>query len=595
MPEDNMNEIIQNWSTMSMEDLGSSLLDRKAKIEKSARKKARKDEKIEMAMGVLMAGQSIFSNAGNNRIKEMTELGKYDQLQATAQAPALNQMSDLYKIMYGLEDRIQTSTGDEKFKLTKENYMDYVKSNPEFAQQFNLAIQPNVKAMFTKSGFPVEDINTTRFNDVQNQLLPDFLGKMIDERENFETGLTELYKNTEHGTKSYEELLELTTGIVTDDLKLYKAKKLNQDIAQVDAQKRKLFNGKNITDSLSALGFMQEKDGQTNIFKKKEIIEEAWEETMNRLSVDKVLESQMTRILADPANKDYAAKGADDEATITSMSSILDNIETLQETGQAEVGYRKQWRLLGINQLRDLTQELDKSENINTTKVQLLNRSSALYNRLKTDFTFKEAFFDGDAPDDPATVMQAALIYTIGVSVKPEGPLGGTMFSGKRLWGGNNFEYDWDKVDRTIKKFFSVEDGQFKAEQAWYKLKDVDKLGAIQDEYRSIIKNTRFSLEDKKLLTERLVDDVDLSNKIAWWKPDSPFYTGQGGMLLKLIGKGKRYDVFDLSQKKTNEELVDILNSGVDIEEAMLKLQEAVQPDVYGGKIRSRRHIKKRR
>ena len=61
------------------------------------------------------------------------------------------------------------------------------------------------------------------------------------------------------------------------------------------------------------------------------------------------------------------------------------------------------------------------------------------------------------------------------------------------------------------------------------------------------------------------------------------------------MGKGKRYDVFDLSQKKTNKQLIDILNSGVDIEDAMLKLQEAVQPDIYGGKMIRSRVSEKRR
>ena len=62
MAEDKLNDIMQSWDTMDIGELGSSLLQRKGDIAKASAKAAKKDERIAMAMGVLMAGQSLYKN-----------------------------------------------------------------------------------------------------------------------------------------------------------------------------------------------------------------------------------------------------------------------------------------------------------------------------------------------------------------------------------------------------------------------------------------------------------------------------------------------------------------------------------------------------
>ena len=96
MAEDNMNELISNWSSMSMEDLGTSLLSRKSAIDKASRKKAKRDERIGMAMGVLMAGQSIFANAATKRLKEQEKAGAIEILMPTLQSAELWKESGRY-------------------------------------------------------------------------------------------------------------------------------------------------------------------------------------------------------------------------------------------------------------------------------------------------------------------------------------------------------------------------------------------------------------------------------------------------------------------------------------------------------------------
>ena len=60
-------------SGMSMEELGSSLLDRKAQQQKAQRKADKKAQKITNILAGLTAGQAIFKKALNSRMKELDE------------------------------------------------------------------------------------------------------------------------------------------------------------------------------------------------------------------------------------------------------------------------------------------------------------------------------------------------------------------------------------------------------------------------------------------------------------------------------------------------------------------------------------------
>ena len=65
-------------NNISLEDLGSSLLARQAKINKQRQKTARRQQKIAGALAVLGAGQKIFRNALDNRLKEIDNLQLFE-------------------------------------------------------------------------------------------------------------------------------------------------------------------------------------------------------------------------------------------------------------------------------------------------------------------------------------------------------------------------------------------------------------------------------------------------------------------------------------------------------------------------------------
>ena len=115
MAEDNTNleEIISNWDSMDIGELGTSLLARKATMEKAAAKRAKKQEKREMAMGVLMAGQALFANGANKRIAERTAAGQLDQQNSPEQITDLKITGNIYTILDEMEKIEMPSLGSD--------------------------------------------------------------------------------------------------------------------------------------------------------------------------------------------------------------------------------------------------------------------------------------------------------------------------------------------------------------------------------------------------------------------------------------------------------------------------------------------------
>ena len=571
MAENDLNNIMQSWDTMDIGELGSSLLQRKGEIAKASAKAAKKDERIAMAMGVLMAGQALYKNQVNNRQAELDKIHAFDQAQANAQAPAIQQMADLYKVIDDFETSEQARQGNKDFKLTAENYMDYWDNDSQYAEQLKIQIQPTVEKIMTGLDFEIDGIKTPRFRKVQNQILPAVVENMMKNREGFRSGLTQLFGDTKGAgvIMSYEDMLSQATSLTVDELKIIKAKKMSEYKSQYDAQGRKIFNLNNIKNGFKALGKVEEQDGvpdTENIFKKIELFEEEWEDTINNLSVDDLIQTQKNRVLADPSNQDWVPQGQGtaftDERTQIANLITNDDLDNLARAGFINVGMRKKGILektgfSGFNQLENLAEELNDESNLKF-KTQFIDSATGLVARLTKDDTFNRAFFNSDTViTDRTDIRNAAVAYTIGTSVKPQGKLGIPFYSTERFLGGNNFEYDFDTVNRTLNKHFSIKDGQFIAEQAWFKLKDVDRLGAVQDEVRAIINNTRYSKEQKEILTARLVDDIGTSKFVFGFEDTE-------GMAL------------------TNEEIVDLLNAGVDVEDAFRKFKAGVTPEKYG-------------
>ena len=70
--------VLDDYSNMSIDELGSSLLQKKADDERRAAKKSRKNERVQKALGVLLMGQGLMKNQYTKRVKELEDMHKFE-------------------------------------------------------------------------------------------------------------------------------------------------------------------------------------------------------------------------------------------------------------------------------------------------------------------------------------------------------------------------------------------------------------------------------------------------------------------------------------------------------------------------------------
>jgi hypothetical protein len=248
------------------------------------------------------------------------------------------------------------------------------------------------------------------------------------------------------------------------------------------------------------------------------------------------INENIQEILQTAPAKGYHEQAKKDQITRDLVTSKLTaaNLVDLEMAGRIKTGIRQKRRgflrhvppfaLLSMKRspLYTLGDELnqDRNEGIKTT---LVTKSTELFLRLKdpTQKQFNRVFFNGTLIQDEGQLLNAAISYTLGVSVKDYRSITGkgaqfdrwkTGAPRKRPGGPtspfrdiNNFEYNFDTINRTVKAPFKIEDGQFIAEQYFYQLEPISQLKAVKDEFNFILSKTNLSDAQQQILTERLV------------------------------------------------------------------------------------------
>ena len=146
-----MSEIMDNYKDMSVSELGSSLLQRKEERAKEARRSSRKQQNIEQALGLLLAGQAVFKTAYKKREKELDDSLAFELTNNDYQSKEINQLSQIVSTM-------PTDFGDAK--TTDEKTDTFFNSNNLSA--FKQAVQPLIDVKM-KQGFKGTDADFVSF------------------------------------------------------------------------------------------------------------------------------------------------------------------------------------------------------------------------------------------------------------------------------------------------------------------------------------------------------------------------------------------------------------------------------------------------
>tara|TARA_R110000737_G_scaffold97605_1_gene131715 strand:- start:3824 stop:6154 length:2331 start_codon:yes stop_codon:yes gene_type:complete len=221
--------VLDDYSKMSIDDLGSSLLQRKADADKKAAKRSRKNERIQQALGVLMMGQGIMKNQYTKRVKELEDTHKFQIMDNESQAKEIAMHSAMTgKIGINWEDKggslderlnsFESSSDYDAFAQEAKNYVDQkVKAlDPvEYERLYGKSTYENIMRLgtreFAKTYLKSGEDNIPYYKK-QEQLLRDILdsseGKDMDRLELFNLGAgLKTSTLTQYDRKNYQRVL----------------------------------------------------------------------------------------------------------------------------------------------------------------------------------------------------------------------------------------------------------------------------------------------------------------------------------------------------------------------------------------------------
>lgn len=223
-------DILGNISNMNIDELGSSLLQRQEEQRKAAAKRAKKNEKVQQGLALLLMGQGIMKTQLKKRIKEAEDFHKFDTLGAEDKARKLNVNAT---ILNTIGNKWDGKGGYEGFK----NSEDYL----GFSQAVRPFIDQKIKAMTADEYDTI--YGTSTYENAINLATEGYAKNYLDTDKKsgkanylaYEDGLRELLGD-EAIDLDKQELFQRAMGLDADTLTMYKRKNYQNILTQYKAQ-----------------------------------------------------------------------------------------------------------------------------------------------------------------------------------------------------------------------------------------------------------------------------------------------------------------------------------------------------------------------
>ena len=271
MADNSMENLISNYGDMSIEELGSSLLQRQSDIAEQRAKEAKKNRRFQQAIGLLTAGQAIFKNATQKRLKELDELQSFNMQDNVEQSQQIKTLGRIGANMPNQEWFAERKDMDVN-TITKEILNDdrYGKNlQQNLAPVIDAAIKQGVPeeeyAMF-KSGTSEYD---TAFQLGLHNLISNYVSPHVDAKgnktgkRNFEMYETELRKLLNErdldSAKLFEQAIAITPGRLNQAEKRYYARLKSEYANRGYIESFK--------DIFRKIGRREEQQGRFNLFR----------------------------------------------------------------------------------------------------------------------------------------------------------------------------------------------------------------------------------------------------------------------------------------------------------------------------------------
>lgn len=257
---DNFSDIMGNYKNMSVEELGSSLLQRQADQSAAAAKRAKKQDRVQQALALMLTGQAIFKGAYKRRTEELESSKAWEARDNKAQAQQINVLS---RLVPSIPENFHTDkTAEERAELLMK---DNVYRN-DMKAKMGKYVDTQLSAVF-----PDMDSfrNTGRYKRVTDESIKAIAAHMfqkddngIERYKNFETQLAGIFKD-----KDYDRLELFQKGVGLDEFELTDYEAENYKLLQRQYRDQSGLIG-GIKSVFERLGKKAEREGRINLFSK---------------------------------------------------------------------------------------------------------------------------------------------------------------------------------------------------------------------------------------------------------------------------------------------------------------------------------------
>ena len=213
--------VLDNYSDMSIDELGSSLLQKKDEDARKAAKRSKKNERIQQALAVLMLGQGVMKNQYKKRAKELEDLHKFEILnneneskQIGVTSSIVSTIGNTWKDQGGdLDSRVNSFENSDDYGAFSQKVLPFIQqkikaaTGEEYDSMYNTSAYNNAVDLATKQ-FARQYLENNNYKNYETQLRSILDEKDLDRAELFERGMgLNSHTLTQYEKRNYQSVL----------------------------------------------------------------------------------------------------------------------------------------------------------------------------------------------------------------------------------------------------------------------------------------------------------------------------------------------------------------------------------------------------
>tara|TARA_B100001939_G_C16945737_1_gene620239 strand:- start:2168 stop:3745 length:1578 start_codon:yes stop_codon:yes gene_type:complete len=508
----NFSDIMSNYQDMSVEELGTSLLARQEQQRAEVAKAAKKNRKVEQALGVLLAGQAVFKTAFNRRQEELKELKTLDLLNAENDTKKINALSsfvsiipDNYMVDKPLEERVTSFINNpelyNQFKVKSKTFIDsYLK--PTMKNNPNFEFSPEYESL-------------TKFGN--KALITSLL-----ENNNYQTFTKEL-QELEPSEMTKEDLFKKYIRINPKEFTQQRTRQYNQ-LENNFREKAGLIGG--LKQIVQLVSKDKNEEGELNLYKnltEQDIAGSDLNTILNTIDIGGVLLPELDKAMAaiQMSPKKYRSIMSTERGA--ALVNRLDTEEFTSLVNELTIRDVSPDKLVNTGGLLDEV-DISKIEGVFTfinknvdIKKEVLKDAGALSLRFQEDPQFAIDLYKSLTNDsnkinefknrieDTEFRNKYAIMMTVKMGIKGIGPVFADPIGRTPKYQG----YDRNPMTLLIDDVFSIKNGNFKASTDYYFLNDEQKKLMVDKKIKSIL-GSPISQAAKQTTIDNFVANIDI-------------------------------------------------------------------------------------